>query len=77
MRPGKVSSVVVVLIDGLGYSDYTDNKECFPYITETFKTVSYLTFQLISINDIGFIFFDFNCLSRADKKIILTKSCVP
>ena len=36
-KPGKISSLVVILIDGIGNSDYTDNKECFPCLTSSFS----------------------------------------
>ncbi|KAK0051025.1 RNA exonuclease 1 [Biomphalaria pfeifferi] len=36
LRVGKVSSVILILVEGLSYSDYIENKHFFPYITETF-----------------------------------------
>ncbi|XP_005109233.1 uncharacterized exonuclease C637.09 [Aplysia californica] len=36
LRVAKVSSIVVILVDGIGYSDYLENTHCFPYISASF-----------------------------------------
>ncbi|KAH9490241.1 RNA exonuclease 5 [Bulinus truncatus] len=36
LRVGKVSSVVLIMIEGLSYTDFIENKISFPYISQTF-----------------------------------------